>query len=77
GPQIARIEPEFITVEGEPVKADERYFLVRVDHDRIDTSRHTVLEQLVMTQHRWFTMQELSSWHELVFPTNLADLIKA
>ncbi|MEL6878257.1 MAG: NUDIX domain-containing protein, partial [Pseudomonadota bacterium] len=43
GPQIARIEPEFITVEGEPVKADERYFLVRVDHDRIDTSRHTVL----------------------------------
>nr|WP_281501205.1 NUDIX domain-containing protein [Erythrobacter sp. F6033] len=75
GPQIARTTPEFITVEGEPVQADERYFIVRVDGAEIDTAGHTELEQKLMTQHRWFALEELSSWHELVFPENLGDLI--
>ncbi len=77
GPQIAQIEPEFITVEGEPVRADERYFIVRADSDLIDTSRHTDLERKVMTQHRWFTMDELESWHEAIYPENIAALITA
>lgn len=77
GPQIARMTPEFITVEGEPVQADERFFLVRVDEARIDTSRHTALEQELMTQHRWFTLAELESWDEAVFPVNLADMIRS
>ena len=77
GPQIARMTPEFITVEGEPVQADERFFLVRVDEARIDTSRHTALEQELMTQHRWFTLTELESWDEAVFPVNLADMIRS
>ncbi len=76
GQQIARIEPDFITVEGEPVKGDERYFLVHARSDTIDTSRHTELEQKVMTQHRWFTLDELSNWHEFVFPANLSDMIE-
>ncbi len=77
GPQIAQFEPEFITVEGEPVRADERYFIVRADSDLIDTSRHTDLERKVMTQHRWFTMDELESWHEAIYPENIAALITA
>ncbi len=77
GPQIARMTPEFITVEGEPVQADERFFLVRVDETRIDTSRHTALEQALMTQHRWFTLEELEGWHEAVFPVELADMIRS
>ncbi len=75
GPQIARTTPEFVTVEGEPVQADERYFIVRVDGAEINTAGHTALEQKLMTQHRWFALEELSSWHELVFPENLGDLI--
>ncbi len=77
GPQIARTTPEFITVEGEPVQADERYFIINVPEARIDTSGHTELEQKVMTQHRWFTLTELSNWHEAVFPENLVELIAA
>jgi 8-oxo-dGTP pyrophosphatase MutT (NUDIX family) len=77
GPQIAQMTPEFITVEGEPVQADERFFLVRVNEARIDTSRHTELEQALMTQHRWFTLAELESWHEAVFPGELADMIRS
>jgi 8-oxo-dGTP pyrophosphatase MutT (NUDIX family) len=75
GPEIARLTPEFVTVEGEPVQADERFFLVRVAQAAIDTSRHTALEQELMTQHRWFTLDELGEWHEAVFPVNLAEMI--
>lgn len=77
GPQIARMTPEFITVEGEPVQADERFFLVRIAEARIDTAGHTELEQQLMTQHRWFTLDELENWHEAVFPVNLADMIRS
>jgi 8-oxo-dGTP pyrophosphatase MutT (NUDIX family) len=75
GEEIARMTPEFITVEGEPVQADERFFLVRVAEAAIDTSRHTALEQQMMTQHRWFTLDELADWPEAVFPANLAAMI--
>ncbi len=74
--QIARTTPEFITVEGEPVQADERYFIVQVPAARIDISGHTDLEQKVMTQHRWFTLAELSDWTEALFPENLAEIIR-
>lgn len=74
GEQIGRTTPEFVTVEGEPVQADERYFIVRVAEARIETSGHTELEQQVMTQHRWFTAHELSDLHEALFPANLAEI---
>jgi 8-oxo-dGTP pyrophosphatase MutT (NUDIX family) len=77
GPQIARMTPQFITVEGEPVRADERFFLIRVAEARIDTSGHTALEQALMTQHRWFTLTELESWPEAVFPVELAAMIRS
>lgn len=76
GPQIARLTPQFVTVEGEPVQADERYFLVRVREARIDTSGHTALEQALMTRHRWFTLDELADWPEAVFPIALAAMIE-
>ena len=75
GPEIARIQPEFVTVEGEPVQADERYFIVRTEDDAIDTSGHTELEKRVMQEHRWFTRQELDSWHEAIFPANITELL--
>lgn len=77
GPQIMQMTPEFITVQGEPVQADERFFLVRVDEARIDTSGHTETELALMTQHRWFTLDELEHWHEAVFPVDLAAIIRS
>ena len=77
GEQIAQMTPEFITVEGEPVQADERFFLVRVAEAAIDTAGHTALEQALMTQHRWFTLAELEDWPEAVFPVELAEMIRS
>ena len=74
GAQIARTTPEFVTVEGEPVQADERYFLLRVTETQVSTEGHTELEQRVMTQHRWFAFEELADWPEAVFPANLAEI---
>ena len=77
GPQVAQMTPEFITVQGEPVQADERFFLIRVAEAAIDTSRHTETELALMTQHRWFTLAELEDWPEAVFPVELADMIRS
>ncbi|MDJ0642262.1 MAG: NUDIX domain-containing protein [Erythrobacter sp.] len=76
GPQIARTTPEFVTVEGEPVRADERYYLVRVAEAKIDTANHTELEKCLMTEHRWFTPDELREWPEAVYPEAIADMIE-
>lgn len=77
GPEIARMTPEFVTVEGEPVQADERFFLVRVEGAAVDISGHTELERALMTQHRWFALDELDGWPEAVFPVNLAAMIRS
>lgn len=76
GPQIAQTTPEFVTVEGEPVRADERYFLVRVSEASINTANHTELEKRLMTRHRWFTLEELRDWPEAIFPVNIADMVE-
>lgn len=75
GKQVARTTPQFITVEGEPVQADERYFLVQVEDETITTAHHTALEQKVMTQHRWFTREEIADWPEAIFPETLVAML--
>ena len=75
GDEIARTTPQFVTVEGEPVQADERYFLVRTGDETISTAHHTELEKRVMTSHRWFDLRELKDWPEDIFPTNLNEIV--
>lgn len=75
GPEVACIRPQFVTVEGERVQAEERYFRVHTDIVEIDTGGHTALEQQVMQEHRWFTPEELNAWPEAIFPENVAELI--
>ncbi|WP_379547529.1 NUDIX hydrolase [Qipengyuania sp. DSG2-2] len=75
GEQVLRMQPQFKTVEGEPVQGDERFYIVHVDDPQIDTSGHTELEQQVMKQHRWFTMAEMEDWHEAIYPADAAALV--
>jgi 8-oxo-dGTP pyrophosphatase MutT (NUDIX family) len=77
GFEIARMTPVFVTIQGEEVQADERFFLVHVAEARVDTAGHTALEQQVMTQHRWLTLAELEGWPEQVFPADLAAMIRS
>jgi 8-oxo-dGTP diphosphatase len=76
GRQVHQRHVEFTTLEGEEIWSDERYFLVRVGGQTIDTSRHTALERSVMQHHRWWPLAELRITTDLVFPENIADLVK-
>lgn len=75
GPQVAQRHVDFRTIEGVPVSADERYFLVRTPDAEIDTGGHTALERRVMTRWRWFTRADLENTPEPYFPEDLIDLI--
>lgn len=75
GPQVARREVEFVTIEGVPVSADERYFRVSVQACDVDTSRHTPLERRVMQAWRWFDRDAIKAHDEPIFPEDLLDLL--
>lgn len=75
GPEVARRHVEFVSIEGVPVTADERYFRVRTDASEIDTGGHTPLEQRVMQSWRWFTQEEMATWPEKIFPEDLTAML--
>jgi 8-oxo-dGTP pyrophosphatase MutT (NUDIX family) len=77
GPQVARREVEFLTIEGVEVVADERYFRVDVDRCAVTTTGHTDLERRVMLDWRWFEVDELPGWPEPIYPVDLAALLAA
>ena len=75
GPEIRRIVADFVIFTGEPITADERYFRIRAPHTRIDTTGHTELERAIMQEHRWFTRDELATWPETIFPTDILSML--
>ncbi|MEN2788921.1 NUDIX domain-containing protein [Sphingomonas oligophenolica] len=77
GPEVAQRHVEFVTIEGVPVTADERYFLVRTDRSEIDTAGHTPLERRVMQSWRWFARDEIAAHPERIFPEDLLALLAA
>jgi 8-oxo-dGTP diphosphatase len=78
GPQMHRKIAEFITIEGVPVVADERFFCVHVaDHGDhlIDIAGHTELERQVMRSWRWFDRAALVELEEAYFPEDLVEML--
>lgn len=75
GPEIFQRLVEFVTVEGVPVTADERYFLVRTEAAEIDTARHTELERRVMQRWAWFDRAAIAAHHEAIYPEDLAEIL--
>lgn len=77
GPEVARRAEDFVTLEGEPVTSDERFFRVQAQCFTPDTSGHTAIERALIQEFRWFTREELAQWHEPVFPQNIIELLGA
>ncbi|MGE3692504.1 MAG: NUDIX hydrolase [Novosphingobium sp.] len=63
------------TYEHQQVLGVEHFFLHRTESCAIDTSGHTPLEQVRMQEHRWFALEELEDWPELVWPKDIAALL--
>lgn len=76
GPQVFRREVEFLTLEGNDVDADERFFVVRIDVATIDTAGHTPLEQRVMTSWRWFDRAAIAAHQEAIYPDDLLAMLE-
>jgi 8-oxo-dGTP pyrophosphatase MutT (NUDIX family) len=75
GTEVARRDGEFVTLEGEPVISEERYFLVRTQAAEVATQGHTELERRVMRSWRWFRRDEIAGHDEMIFPVDLAELL--
>jgi 8-oxo-dGTP diphosphatase len=75
GVEVARRLAAFDDLDGIPVTADERYFLVRTDRAEIATAGHTALERRVMRSWRWFSRAEIAAHDERVFPENLIAML--
>ncbi len=56
------------------VEQDEVFYGVTVAPFDIDVSGHTAEERLTMTEHRWWTREELATTTEMVWPAALLDL---
>ena len=61
--------------DGEYVMAEERFFLVRVADQSVSRDRWTPVEVEVMTDHRWWSVEELKSTSEAVFPETLVAIL--
>jgi 8-oxo-dGTP pyrophosphatase MutT (NUDIX family) len=52
----------------------EAFWFVRVPAFDVDSSAHTELERLTMTEHRWWSRAELEATGEQVWPAQVLDL---
>lgn len=77
GAVVAQRMSEFLTLEGVPVSADERFFVVRTENTHVDPAGHTPLERQVMREWRWFTRAEIAAHAETIYPEDLLDTLDA
>lgn len=75
GLEFAARADDFITLEGEPVRSDERFFRVSVERHEVVDHGHTELEIAMGMTHRWFTRDEIAAWPEPIFPETILDLL--
>jgi 8-oxo-dGTP pyrophosphatase MutT (NUDIX family) len=75
GQEIAEREFVLQLHHGEYVMAEERFFLVRVGDQSLSRDHWTPIEIEVMTDHRWWSVEELTSTRETVFPETLVAIL--
>ena len=70
-------EREFVLQmpDGNPVLAHERFFVVPVPEPTFSAEHWTPWERQVMTEHRWWSLEEIRSTEEVVYPETLSVLL--
>jgi len=76
GEEVAVME-EFVLqlANGEYVVAEEHFFLVRIADQTLSRDHWTPLEIEVIREHRWWSISELRSTSETVFPETLVAIL--
>ncbi|HEY9677044.1 MAG TPA: NUDIX domain-containing protein [Drouetiella sp.] len=76
GAEVESREFKLQLPDGEFVMADERYFVVRTAQTKLSNANLTELEVEVMAEHRWWSIDEIASSEEKIYPENLAELLR-
>ena len=77
GPEVARREFVLQLQDGEHVAADERFFPVRVDAPLLSRDHMTAIESQTVTDHHWWSVEELGSTRETILPEDLLSILAA
>jgi 8-oxo-dGTP pyrophosphatase MutT (NUDIX family) len=77
GPEIGRRVFTLQMPDGEHVTADERFFLVKSGDASLSRDGWTALEQDVMTEHKWWSREELAQTSATVWPEDLLAMLDA
>lgn len=57
-------------------RQDQEFFLFRVPEWQVDTTGFDVEEQRTIDDHRWWSVAELETTAETIYPEELADLLR-
>jgi 8-oxo-dGTP pyrophosphatase MutT (NUDIX family) len=74
GPVFAR-HTDFI-FEGEPLHQYEEFFVAHVAGIRLSTDGWSELEKRTMLESRWWSLEDLESTTEKIYPPELAHLVR-
>ncbi|MBZ6077031.1 NUDIX hydrolase [Microvirga puerhi] len=77
GPEAGRQEFVLQLPDGEYVIAEERFFFVRTENTALTRDSWTALEREIMTDHRWWSTDELACTSDTVWPADLATMLAA
>ena len=75
GDSVARREFVMTMPDGEQVVADEQFFVVSVEEQRVLRDQWTALEVEVMADYRWWTAAALKATQETVWPKDLPQIL--
>jgi 8-oxo-dGTP pyrophosphatase MutT (NUDIX family) len=57
-------------------RQEQDFYLVRVSDWQVDTAGFDPEEQATIDEHRWWSAAELDATDEVVYPENLAELLR-
>jgi len=63
------------TLAGVNYAQSEQFFLARIDAHDVDTAGFSDFERRFVLAHRWWTVEQLRSTTETVYPEELAELL--
>ncbi|GAA1630981.1 NUDIX hydrolase [Actinoplanes couchii] len=62
---------------GRAYRQEQDFYLLRVDDWRVDTAGMDEDERLTITEHRWWSADEIESSDAEIFPVDLPDLLRS
>jgi 8-oxo-dGTP pyrophosphatase MutT (NUDIX family) len=62
--------------DGGQYRQDQEFFVLRVSDWQVDTAGMNAAERLTITEHRWWSVAEIETSTEQIFPAELATLLR-